>query len=225
MQSPNRADRLVGRPNRREFLTTTLLGAAASTVIGISGSAAAQSASADEFEFHEAIITSLSEAIGSGKLTVRRLAEAYLQRIDAVDKRGPALNSVIELNPDALQIADELDRERQARGARGPLHGIPVLIKDNIATHDRMTTTAGSLALNGSIPARDAFIARKLREAGALILGKTNLSEWANFRSKNSTSGWSGRGGGHHGQDPLEPRRRPAIASCDERPDPRLERP
>src|SRR5205823_1739028 len=104
-------------------------------------------------------------------------------------------NSVIELNPDALQIADELDRERQERGARGPLHGIPVLIKDNIATHDRMMTTAGSLALSGSIPARDAFIAGKLREAGAVIVGKTNLSEWANFRSKNSTSGWSGRGG------------------------------
>ena len=191
MQSPDREDRVADQPNRREFLSTTFLAAAATAVIGVSRSAAAQAASPDEFEFHEATIASLSEAIRSGKLTARRLTEAYLQRIDAIDKRGPAVNSVIELNPDALPIADELDRERQARGPRGPLHGIPVLIKDNIGTHDRMMTTAGSLALSGSIPARDAFIAGKLREAGAVILGKTNLSEWANFRSKNSTSGRS----------------------------------
>jgi len=139
----------------------------------------------------------------SGKETARSIAEKYLGRIQEIDRAqwgtmpadGPALNSVIELNPDALAIADRLDRERQAKGPRGPLHGIPVLIKDNIATHDRMMTTAGSLALLGSIPPEDSFVTRKLREAGAVILGKTNLSEWANIRSSHSTSGWSGRGG------------------------------
>jgi len=134
----------------------------------------------------------------SGKLTARSITEKYQARIDAVDKHGPAVNSVIELNPDALAMADALDRERQARGPRGPLHGIPVLIKDNIATHDKMQTTAGSLALVGSVPPKDAFVARKLRDAGAVILGKTNLSEWANIRSSHSTSGWSGRGGQTH---------------------------
>ena len=134
----------------------------------------------------------------SGKFTARSIAEKYLARIDAIDKHGPAVNSVIELNPDALAMADALDRERQAQGPRGPLHGIPVLIKDNIATHDRMQTTAGSLALVGSVPPKDAFVAKKLRDAGAVILGKTNLSEWANIRSSHSTSGWSGRGGQTH---------------------------
>src|SRR5439155_11715219 len=119
----------------------------------------------------------------------------YLSRIEAFDRQGPALRSVIETNPDALAIADRLDAERRSRGPRGPLHGIPVLVKDNIATADRMTTTAGSLALAGSIPSRDAFIVERLREAGAVILGKTNLSEWANFRSTHASSGWSGRGG------------------------------
>jgi amidase len=130
-----------------------------------------------------------------GRLTARALTEAYLARMDAVDAAGPRLNSVIERNPDALAAADALDRERKEGGFRGPLHGIPVLIKDNIATADRMETTAGSLALVGSKPPRDAAIVARLREAGAVILGKTNLSEWANFRSTHSTSGWSGRGG------------------------------
>jgi amidase len=118
-----------------------------------------------------------------------------LARIDAVDKHGPALNSVIEVNPEALTIARELDKERKQKRIRGPLHGIPILIKDNIDTADRMTTTAGSLALLGSRPLRDSMVAQRLREAGAVILGKTNLSEWANIRSNQSTSGWSGRGG------------------------------
>jgi amidase len=131
----------------------------------------------------------------TGKLTARALVENYLSRIEAVDKHGPAVNSIIELNPDALSIAAALDEERRTKGQRGPLHGIPILIKDNIDTADRMMTTAGSLALVGSIPAQDAFVAQKLREAGAVILGKTNLSEWANFRSSHSISGWSGRGG------------------------------
>src|SRR4026209_53927 len=140
-------------------------------------------------------ISELREKMESGELTARRLAELYLERIDAVDKDGPILNSVIEVNPDALEIGDALDAERKEGKTRGPLHGIPILIKDNIDTHDRMQTTAGSLALEGHIAAKDAFIVKQLRKAGALILGKTNLSEWANFRGKHSVSGWSSRGG------------------------------
>jgi len=143
----------------------------------------------------ELTILEWQERMASGALSARALAEMYLERIEAVDVRGPAINAMIELNPDALAIADALDAEREARGPRGPLHGIPVCLKDNIGTGDRMATTAGSLALAGSIPSQDAFVARKLREAGAVILGKTNLSEWANFRSSQSTSGWSSRGG------------------------------
>jgi amidase len=147
------------------------------------------------FELEEATVGDLQKRITAGSLTARALTEAYLDRIAAIDKRGPALNAVIELNPDALSIAAALDAERKAKGPRGPLHGIPVLIKDNIDTADRMMTTAGSLALLGSIAARDSVVAERLRAAGAVILGKTNLSEWANFRSSHSTSGWSGRGG------------------------------
>jgi len=131
----------------------------------------------------------------SGKFTARSLVEKYAVRIGEIDKSGPAVNAIIELNPDALAIADALDQERKAKGLRGMLHGIPVLIKDNIDTADRMMTTAGSLALVGSKPAKDSFVAQRLRTAGAVILGKTNLSEWANIRSSHSTSGWSGRGG------------------------------
>ncbi len=148
-----------------------------------------------EFELDEVTIFGLQEDLTYGKYTAHSLATKYLERIDDIDKRGPAINSVIELNPDALSIASELDKERKAGRVRGPLHGIPVLIKDNIDTHDRMQTTAGSLALGGSIPLQDSSVAKKLREAGAVILGKTNLSEWANLRSSHSTSGWSGRGG------------------------------
>ena len=137
----------------------------------------------------------LAAGMRSGRFSAVSLTKDYLTRIEEIDRRGPALRSVIETNPDALAIARDLDRERKAGRNRGPLHGIPVLIKDNIDTHDRMTTTAGSLALAESIAAKDAFVVGKLREAGAVILGKTNLSEWANFRSTRSTSGWSGRGG------------------------------
>jgi len=140
-------------------------------------------------------IADLNEKMESEELTARQVAELYLQRIEAVDKEGPYINSVIELNPDALELADGLDKERKAGKVRGPLHGIPILLKDNIDTHDRMQTTAGSLALEGNIAAKDAFIVRQLRKAGAVILGKTNLSEWANFRGKRSISGWSSRGG------------------------------
>jgi amidase len=137
----------------------------------------------------------LQEKMSSGVLSARAITEMYLERIEALDKGGPALNAIIELNPDALTIADSLDTERKTKGPRGPLHGIPVLLKDNIDTADHMTTTAGSLALAGSIASQDAFVVGRLRDAGAVFLGKTNLSEWANFRSSHSISGWSSRGG------------------------------
>jgi len=147
------------------------------------------------FELEEAAVADLQKRITAGSLSAHALTQLYLDRIAAIDKRGPALNSVIELNPDALSIAAALDAERKAKGPRGSLHGIPILIKDNIDTADRMMTTAGSLALLGSIAARDSVVVARLRAAGAVLLGKTNLSEWANYRSSHSTSGWSGRGG------------------------------
>jgi amidase len=173
---------------RRLLLLPVLLCAAAVS------RAPAQSRQAS-FDLEEASIADLQQRMESGKDTARSLVEKYSARIDAIDRNGPALHSIIELNPEALAIADRLDAERKAGRTRGPLHGIPVLIKDNIGTSDRMMTTAGSLALAGSRPPKDAFIAARLREAGAILLGKTNLSEWANFRSTHSTSGWSGRGG------------------------------
>ena len=148
-----------------------------------------------DFELDEITIDDLQKAFQSGQYSSHSLTEKYLARIQEIDKAGPMVNAVIELNPDALQIADALEVERRAKGPRGPLHGIPVLIKDNIDTSDRMSTTAGSLALVGSHPPKDAYVAAQLRKAGAVILGKTNLSEWANIRSNHSTSGWSGRGG------------------------------
>lgn len=147
------------------------------------------------FPLEELTIAQLQDAMSRGQYTSRQLVELYSQRIEALDRQGPTLRSIIEMNPDALSIADALDAERKAGKVRGPLHGIPIVIKDNIDTADRMMTTAGSLALEGSIAPRDAFVVERLRAAGAVILGKTNLSEWANFRSTKSTSGWSGRGG------------------------------
>ena len=152
----------------------------------------APNAAPPPFELDEITVGELQEGLRSGRFTARKLTEAYLGRIEAIDKRGPAINAVIEINPDALAIAETLDG---APASAGPLHGIPLLIKDNIETGDRMHTSAGSLALAESIAARDSAVAKKLREAGAVIIGKTNLSEWANFRSTHSTSGWSGRGG------------------------------
>src|SRR5574341_1974194 len=143
----------------------------------------------------EMTLLEMQDRMRSGKLTARTLSRTYLDRIEALDRQEPEIRSVIEPNPHALAIAAALDRERKAGHVRGPLHGIPILIKDNIDTHDRMQTTAGSLALEGSIAAKDAFIVKRLRAAGAVILGKTNLSEWANFRGKRSVSGWSSRGG------------------------------
>ena len=157
--------------------------------------AIAAAAQTKSFELDEITVDELQRGMQSGRFTARSLAQQYLARMESIDKSGPAVNAVIEINPDALKIADELDGERKTKGARGPMHGIPVLIKDNIDTADRMMTTAGSFALAGPAPAKDAFIVQRLRAAGAVILGKTNLSEWANFRSTHSSSGWSGRGG------------------------------
>ncbi len=148
-----------------------------------------------DFDLEEATFADLQKRMAAGSETARSLAEKYLARIEALDRQGPMLRSVLETNPDAIAIAESLDAERKAGKVRGPLHGIPILLKDNISTADRNTTTAGSLALEGCIPASDAFVAKRLREAGAVLLGKANLSEWANFRSTHSTSGWSGRGG------------------------------
>ena len=147
------------------------------------------------FELEEATVADLQAGMVSGKYTSKRLVELYLGRIDQVDRSGPAVNSVMEINPEAIKIAEGLDGERRAGKTRGPLHGIPILIKDNIDTADQMKTSAGSLALAASLAPRDAGIVKRLRDAGAIVLGKANLSEWANIRSNRSTSGWSGRGG------------------------------
>jgi amidase len=187
--------------NRRNFLKLAALGSAPTLVPGLAWAASSPSPRAASafrlkpFELEEVTIAELQAAMQSGKETALSLAKKYLHRIEELDGRGATLRSVLEINPDALAIARSLDKERKATGPRGPLHGIPVLLKDNIDTHDRMTTTAGSLALLGSIPPQDSFVALKLRQAGAVILGKTNLSEWANFRGEHSSSGWSGRGG------------------------------
>jgi amidase len=191
-------------PARRKFLRNSVIGgvaaAIATTVKPVVTQALKRYAplyanDVSSFEFEEITIADLQDAMKSGKHTARSIAESYLERISQIDKQGPAINSVIELNPDALAIAEVLDKERKDKGARGPLHGIPVLIKDNIDTADKMMTTAGSLAMLGSRPSKDSAVAQKLRDAGAVILGKTNLSEWANIRSSHSTSGWSARGG------------------------------
>jgi len=200
--------------NRRSFLKTALVGSAIAPLSMYPALSAARDMSPTSpevpesggaveikpFELDEVTIADLQAGMQSGKFTARSLVEKYTARIFEIDKhgsgdRGPGLNSIIEMNRDALSIAETLDQERKARGPRGPLHGVPVLIKDNIATADGMMTTAGSLALVGSKVPRDAFVAQRLRAAGAVILGKTNLSEWANMRSSHSTSGWSGRGG------------------------------
>jgi amidase len=188
---------VCGSPQRRHFLQTSVLaGVSAAVLPTLAATREAAGSSAVEvgpFELDEITIADLQAGLASGKFSARSITEKYLARIKEIDKQGPAINSVIEVNPEALAIADALDKEHNR--ARGPMHGIPVLIKDNIDTADRMQTTAGSLALLGSRPMRDSFVAQKLRECGAVILGKTNLSEWANIRSSHSSSGWSGRGG------------------------------
>jgi amidase len=212
-KSANDPARGIG-DSRRGFLQAGLVGGTGAAIAAAfcpalaaaraGAPAAAASASGSDtsvpdvksFELDETTIDTLQAGMKSGKYTARAITEMYLQRIDEIDKNGPALNSIIEINPDAIGIAESLDRERNGKGVRGPMHGIPVVIKDNIDTADRMMTTAGSLALVGAPkPPKDSFVAAQLRKAGAVILGKTNLSEWANIRSNHSTSGWSGRGG------------------------------
>lgn len=185
--------------NRRKFVRHGLISSMAlASVRALADDSAKHDAavrSPQSFELDEVTVNDLQSGMASGKFTAESLTQKYLARIADIDKSGPAINSVIETNPEALAIATALDNERKAGRVRGRLHGVPVFIKDNIDTHDRMMTTAGSLALAGSIPLQDSSVARKLRDAGAVIIGKTNLSEWANFRSSHSSSGWSGRGG------------------------------
>lgn len=186
--------------SRRGFLQKTFAASAAMAVRpaliaarAISTPSQSSPVEIKPFELEETTIAELQDGMQSGKFSARSLVEKYTARIEEIDKR--TTNAIIQMNPDGLAIAQDLDRERKAKGVRGPLHGIPVLIKDNIDTADRMMTTAGSLALVGSKPPKDSFVAQKLRAAGAVILGKSNLSEWANIRASHSTSGWSGRGG------------------------------
>src|SRR5438128_1789061 len=187
-----------GAINRRALFRFGAAGGvlvAVEQAIGRAAPPSAPEARPEPFDLEEATIADLQKRMVVGEDTARSLVEKYAARIEALDKRGPSLRAVLEVNPDALKIAEDLDAERKAGRVRGPLHGIPILVKDNIGTADRMTTTAGSLALEGSIPSSDAFVVKMLREAGAVLLGKTNLSEWANIRSTHSSSGWSGRGG------------------------------
>lgn len=189
---------------RRDFLTGTTLATVGIATLFIEGCNNTNKNNEEqtldkeiklEFELDEETISSLQEKLTSGSYTSEQLVEIYLKQIESIDKKGPNLNAIIEINPDAVSIAKEMDNERKNGKNRGTLHGIPVLIKDNIDTADKMQTTAGSLAMIGNIASQDAFIVKKLRDAGAIIIGKTNLSEWANFRSIQSSSGWSGRGG------------------------------
>lgn len=190
---------------RRSFLTTTTLASAGLGAFLLSncgpstkneeGLSDSKTGTNTVFELEEETISSLREKLTSGKYTSEQLVKLYLDRIDSIDKNSIHLNSVIEINPDAISIAKELDIELKSGKSRGPLHGIPILIKDNIDTGDKMQTTAGSLALEGNIASNDAFVIKKIRESGAVIIGKTNLSEWANFRSTSSCSGWSSKGG------------------------------
>ncbi len=187
--------------NRRNFLKSSSLASVTLTGVGVVAcndslkTTSASNTVTDNFELNEISIDQLQKKMQDGTLSSKAITQLYLNRIDQIDKKGPALHAVIELNPDAISIAEAMDNERKEGKIRGPLHGIPVLIKDNINTGDKMMTTAGSLALVGNRAKADAFIIKQLRESGAVILGKTNLSEWANFRSSRSSSGWSSRGG------------------------------
>jgi amidase len=188
-----------GGIDRRGFLSyAALVSVAAVSKSGpfrISGLGRSVGWGVRSIELDEPTIAGLQADMQAGRVTAQQLVESYLDRIKRLDREGPRLHGVIETNPDALSLADALDRERKAQGPRGPLHGIPVLLKDNIDTADRMTTTAGSLALEGSVPQSDSGVAARLRSAGAVLLAKANMSEWANIRSTHSSSGWSARGG------------------------------
>jgi len=183
---------------RREFVERSALAAAAVALPALGRmrpvTAPEPLPEQQSFALAEMTVAQLQDGMRSGKLTSRGITQTYLRRIAALDRQGPTLRAVLETNPDALSIAEQLDAERKAGKVRGPLHGIPVIVKDNIDTHDKMQTTAGSLALEGNFAERDAFLVDRLRVAGAVILAKANLSEWANFRSSRASSGWSGRG-------------------------------
>lgn len=189
--------------HRRDFFKIGSLGALAALIPGITScnqnnsnkTAIADLSNSPDFQLAEMTIEQLQQKMASGELSSEKITELYLKRIEEIDKSGPKLNSVIEVNPDAITIAKERDEERKYLKVIGPLHGIPVMIKDNIDTADNMQTTAGSIALDVSVAPKDSYVVKKLREAGAVIIAKTNLSEWANFRSTNSSSGWSSRGG------------------------------
>jgi amidase len=189
------------RSSRRHFLQTAAFASVSAASLPAMATAREAASSPNPqpavaaFELEETSIADLQSGMSSGKYSARKITQLFLARIEQIDQQGPKLNSVIQINPDAEALADAADRERKAGHIRGPLHGVPVLIKDNIDTADRQETTAGSLALLGSRSKQDSFVAARLRDSGAVILGKTNLSEWANIRSSHSSSGWSGRGG------------------------------
>jgi len=185
--------RAPARVSRKTFLKVGAFAAAAMALPGAARGVAAQTSA--PFALEEATIFGLREALAAGRVTSSDLVALYLDRVALYDDAGPTIRSVLEINPDAYEIAAALDEERAAGNVRGPLHGVPVLVKDNIDTADGMQTAAGSLALAGYFAPRDATVAARLREAGAILLGKTNFSEWANFRSTHSSSGWSSRGG------------------------------
>jgi amidase len=202
--------------DRRGFLRLTSTAGAGALLLGASACVPRESPEGPAqwtrpFELEELSLSDLQSAMEEGRLTSRRITTLYLDRIERLDRRGPELRAILEVNPDAPAIAETLDREREERGPRGPLHGIPLVLKDNIDTADRTTTTAGSCALEGSTPLRDSAVARRLRRAGAVLLAKANLSEWANFRSTRSSSGWSARGG--QGRNPYSLDRNPCGSS------------
>ncbi|MEA3159409.1 MAG: amidase, partial [Gammaproteobacteria bacterium] len=180
--------------DRREFLVAAAV-AATARAAETSPSTSSRPAHPPSESIEELSLADIAAAFAEGRFTSQQLTNDYLARIERLDRHGPNLRAVIETNPRALDIAAELDAERKSRGPRGPLHGVPILIKDNVETSDHMMSTAGSLALQGWYAPKDAPLVERLRAAGAVILGKTNLSEWANFRSTHSISGWSGRGG------------------------------
>ncbi|MEK6480024.1 amidase [Catalinimonas sp. 4WD22] len=209
--------------NRRKFLLNTSLGSVTLSGLSLSLSSCDNQQASPEtsqnqtdantpsFKLDEITVAELQEGMEKGNYTAEAITQLYLDRIEAIDKNGPALNAVIEINPEALEIARQLDEERANGNVRGPLHGIPVMLKDNIDTGDRMQTTAGALAMEGHMAQEDAAIVKQLRDAGAVILGKTNLSEWANFRSTRSSSGWSSRGG--QTKNPYSTNRNPCGSS------------
>ena len=210
MKDPHQADKNASKLDRRDFLIGSALGLGALGIVSCSDSSGpgdppatpdaspcnpdAAAPPATEFELEEVSIAELQEGMISGRWTAKQITELYLARIEAINQQGPSLRAVIETNPDAIAIAEALDEERRQGTVRGPLHGIPILLKDNIATADKTSTAAGSLALQGASSPADSFVAKRLRESGAVLLGKANLSEWANFRSFRASSGWSGRG-------------------------------